>query len=193
MGESGDGVGGDTEETRVGVKCSRCTKKGHNIAACMAEIYYVICDVHNDHVNHKCPILKLSRPIAHAVGYAVHGLRFYHIPRPPLSRAKKDSRMALISVEGGQVPMEEVRRHLERLILGRWTWELKVHEENSFLVKFPSKVELQRAVAFGGADIKGDKVPMGARMSLSCGRRRRRAFCYLRGLGKSLWVEEGAL
>jgi hypothetical protein len=89
--------------------------------------------------------------------------------------------------------MEEVRRHLERLILGRWTWELKVHEENSFLVKFPSKVELQRAVAFGGADIKGDKVPMGARMSLSCGRRRRRAFCYLRGLGKSLWVEEGAL
>jgi hypothetical protein len=164
MGESGDGVGGDTEETRVGVKCSRCAKKGHNTAACTAEIYCVICDAHNDHVNHRCPVLKLPRPVAHAVGYAVHGLGFYHIPRPPLSRAKKDSRMALISVEGGQVPMEEVRRHLERLFLGRWTWELMVHEENSYLVKFPSKVELQRSVAFGGADIKGDKVPTGARM-----------------------------
>jgi hypothetical protein len=106
----------------------------------------------------------MTRPVAHAVGYAVHGLGFYHIPRPPLPRAKKDSRTALISVEGGQVPMEEVLRQLERLFLGRWTWELKAHEENSFLDKFPSKVELQRAIAFGGADIKGDGVPVGARL-----------------------------
>jgi hypothetical protein len=103
----------------------------------------------NDHVNHKCPILKMSRPVAHAVGYAVHGLGFYHIPRPPLPRAKKDSRMARIAVEGGSVPIEEVKRQLERLFPGKWTWELKAHEENSFLSKFPSKLELQRAVAFG--------------------------------------------
>jgi hypothetical protein len=60
--------------------------------------------------------------------------------------------------------MEEVSRQLERLFPGRWTWELKVHEENSYLVKFPSKVELQRAVAFGGADFKGGTVLVGARM-----------------------------
>ena len=28
------------------------------------------------------------------------------------------------------------------------------HEENVFITKFPSKHELQRAIAFGGADVK---------------------------------------
>jgi hypothetical protein len=64
----------------------------------------VICDKHNDHVNYKCPILKMPRPVAPAVGYAVHGLGFYYIPRPPLPRARKDSRTALISVEGVVCP-----------------------------------------------------------------------------------------
>jgi hypothetical protein len=63
--------------------------------------------------------------------------------------------MARITVEGGSVLMEEVKRQLERLFPGIWTWELKAHEENSFLAKFPSKLELQRAVAFGGADLRG--------------------------------------
>jgi hypothetical protein len=92
----------DQSGDAAGVKCSRCAKKGHSAAACKAEIYCVICDKRNEHVNHKCPVLKMPRPVAHAVGYAVHGLGFYHIPRPPLSRAKKESRMACITVEGGQ-------------------------------------------------------------------------------------------
>jgi hypothetical protein len=159
-------AGGDMDQTEdmAGLKCSRCTKKGHFAAACKAEIYCVLCDKHNDHVNHKCPILKMPRPVAHVVGYAVHGLGFYHIPRPPLHRAKKDSRMALITVEGGSVPVEEVKRQMESLFPGKWTWELKDHEENSFLAKFLSKLELQRAVAFGGADLRGDGIPAGARL-----------------------------
>jgi hypothetical protein len=158
--EEGEARGSDA----AGVKCSRCTKRGHSAAACKTEIYCVICDKHNDHVNHKCPILKMPRPVAHAVGYAVHGLGFYHIPRPPLPRVRKDSRTALISVEGGCVTVEEIRRQLERLFPGKWTWELKAHEGNAYLAKFPSKVELQRAVAFGGADIRGEGVPAGVRL-----------------------------
>jgi hypothetical protein len=104
--EDGEVQAGDA----AGVKCSRCTKRGHYAAACKAKIYCVICDKHNDHVNHKCPILKMPRPVAHTVGYAVHGLGFYHIPRPPLPRARKDSRTALISIEGGCVPVDVVRR-----------------------------------------------------------------------------------
>jgi hypothetical protein len=104
-----DQVGG---EAAARVKCSRCTKKGHFAAGCKAEIYCVICDKYNDHVNHKCPVLKMPRPVAHAVGYAVHGLGFYHILRPLLPRAKKDSRTVLISLEGGKVPMEEVKRQV---------------------------------------------------------------------------------
>jgi hypothetical protein len=62
------------------------------------------------------------------------------------------------------VPVDEVRRQLERLFLGKWTWELKAHDENAYLAKFPSKLELQRAVAFGGADTRGEGVPAGVRL-----------------------------
>jgi hypothetical protein len=158
--EEGEARGSDA----TGVKYSRCTKRGHFAAACKTEIYCVICDKHNDHVNHKCPFLKMPRPVAHVVGYAVHGLGFYHIPRPPLPRVRKDSRTALVSVEGGCVTVEEIRRQLERLFPGKWTWELKAHEGNAYLAKFPSKVELQRAVAFGGVDIRGEGVPAGVRL-----------------------------
>jgi hypothetical protein len=72
--------------------------------------------------------------------------------------------MALISVEGGQVQLEEVKRQLGRLFPGKWIWELMAHEDNSFLDKFPLKVELQRAIAFGDADIKGKGVTAGARL-----------------------------
>jgi hypothetical protein len=53
---------------------------------------------------------------------------------------------------------------LERLFPGKWEWELKARGEGTFLAKFPSKTDLQRAVAFGGADIKGADVPTGARI-----------------------------
>ena len=87
---------------------------------------------------------KMPRPVAHAIRYDVHGLGFYHIPHPPLPRAKKDTKLALI-------------------LGGRWAtlkgsfdvaaWEdfpLKVgmrtyHEDMTFITKFPSKMEQQRA------------------------------------------------
>jgi hypothetical protein len=97
----------------------------------------------------------MPRPVAHTVGYAVHGLGFYHIPRPPLSRAKRDSETTLISVEGGLISKEEVQKQLESIFPSKWVWELKEHEENTSLTKFPSNVELQRAVASGGGDLKG--------------------------------------
>jgi hypothetical protein len=72
--------------------------------------------------------------------------------------------MAVVSVEGGQLSKEQVQGQLERLFPGKWAWELKNHDENSFLTTFPSKVELQRAIAFGGAMVRGVDVPVGARI-----------------------------
>jgi hypothetical protein len=161
--EMGEADEGEAEELKAGVRCSRCTKKGHSVANCLTEIYCVICDKH-DHVNYKCPLLKMPRPVAHAVGYAVHGLGFYHIPRAPLAKMRKESRTAVVSVQGGSLSMEEVQGQLGRLFPGKWVWELKPHDDGSFLVKFPSRVELQRAVPFGGADIKGTCVSAGARI-----------------------------
>lgn len=100
-------VEGDDSDQVAGIKCSHCTKNGHVAAKCDAELYCVICDG-QDHVNHKCPILKQARPVAHAVGYAVHGLGFYHIPHPPLAWSKKESKSAMITVTGGVLTKEQV-------------------------------------------------------------------------------------
>ncbi|KAJ1297426.1 hypothetical protein BS78_01G375300, partial [Paspalum vaginatum] len=97
---------------------------------------------------HKCPLLKQPRPVAHAVGYAVHGLGFHHIPHPPLPKAKNDN------------------SQLQKLIPSRWSWELKEHEEG-FVTQFPSKAELQRSIAFGGADVKLEGVSVGIRLQFS--------------------------
>jgi hypothetical protein len=100
MVEETEGYAVEVDEMHPRIKCTRCTEKGHKTASCTSEVYCVICDKH-DHVNFKCPILKMSRPFAHPVGYALYGLGFYHILRPPLARAKRDSKMALIFVESG--------------------------------------------------------------------------------------------
>jgi hypothetical protein len=111
--------GREEEEADAGIKCSRCSKKGHFAAKCNAELYCVICDGH-DHVNHRCPLLKLPRPVAHAVGYAVHGMGFYHIQHAPLARSKKDSKMALVTVEVGELSKEQVVAQLQKLFPGKW-------------------------------------------------------------------------
>lgn len=98
------------------------------------------------------------------VGYAVHGLGFYPIPHPPLHRVK-DSRMALIQVEGGQLDKVQVIAQLQRRFGGKWEWEVTKHEKDSFITRFPSKIDLQRAIAFGGADVKEDGVSSGVRMN----------------------------
>jgi hypothetical protein len=187
MAEVGDGEKVEGGEGTGGIRCLKCTKKGHIAAKCTKEIYCVICDSH-DHVNHKCPVLKMPRPVAHAVGYTVHGLGFHHIPRPPLAKAKRESRMALISVEGGQLFKEGVILQLERLFPGKWVWDLKDHEENSFLTKFPSKVELQQAIAFGGADIKGVGAPEGAHIKFEMWKEKEARF-----LLPKVWVRIGGL
>jgi hypothetical protein len=58
----------DQSGDAAGVKCSRCAKKGHFAAACKAEIYCVICDKRNEHVNHKCPVLKITFRGRHCLG-----------------------------------------------------------------------------------------------------------------------------
>ncbi|CAN6276965.1 unnamed protein product [Urochloa humidicola] len=141
--------------------CSRCTQKGHLAADCTNKVYCVICDGH-DHVNHRCHLLKQPRPVAHAVGYTVTGLGFYHIPHAPLSR--KDSKTALVKVVGGTLSVDQMVAQLQRVVPGKWKWEPVAHEKDSFNIPFPSKNELQRAIAFGSADVRENGVSKGMRM-----------------------------
>lgn len=107
MGEAEEREDADTNDHQLGIKCSRCNKRGHAASRCIAELHYVICDGH-DHLNHMCLILKQSRPVAHAVGYAVHGLGFYHIPHPPLPKTKRESSSTMITVVGGELSKEQI-------------------------------------------------------------------------------------
>ena len=151
-------------DAKSGIRCLRCAKKGHVAVTCNKEIYCVICDRHNDHVNHRCPILKQLKPVAHTVGYAVHGLGFYHIPHPPLPKAKRESKKVLISVSEGVLNKDQIQSELQRIFPGKWQWEIKEHDDNSFIAEFPKKIEKQRAVAFGGADVRAEGVPSGMRL-----------------------------
>jgi hypothetical protein len=78
---------------------------------------------------------------------------------------REDSKTAVVAVEGGQLTKEEVKGQLQRLFPGKWVWDLRDHECNSFITKFPSKLELQRAMAFGGEMAKGDNIPAGVGLS----------------------------
>jgi len=115
-------------------------------------------------MNHRCPLLKAPRPVAHAAGYVVMGLGFYHIPHPPLPRVKKDSKMARVSVVGGTLSGDQLIMQLKRVVPVKWNWELKDPGEGKFLTQFPSKTELQRSITYGGADAKGEGVPAGTRL-----------------------------
>lgn len=119
MGDADGDDAGDGADQALGIKCSRCSKRGHTSAGCTTELYCVICDG-RDHVNHRCPVLKQPKPVAHAVGYAVHGLGFYHIPHPPLSRTRKESRSASITVVGGELTKEQVVIQLQRIFPSKW-------------------------------------------------------------------------
>uniref|UniRef100_J3MK80 CCHC-type domain-containing protein n=1 Tax=Oryza brachyantha TaxID=4533 RepID=J3MK80_ORYBR len=133
--------------------CTKCAQRGHVLADCSCEVYCDICDS-SDHVNHKCPVLKLPKPVVQAVGFAVDGLGFHHIPHHPLPKNRKGTKKALVRVVGGELSKERLIALLHKVCLAKWNWEPVDHGEGSFVVLFPSKGELQRAINFGGADVK---------------------------------------
>jgi hypothetical protein len=112
-------------------------------------------------MNVRCPILKMPRPVAQAVGYAVHGLRFYHIPHPPLSRAKKGIQVGKDLCGRRQSVLGADSGTDGETFYDKWKWELKALEDNSFVAKVTSRIELHRAVTFGGVDARGDGVVEG--------------------------------
>lgn len=153
----GEGVKGAAKKV-----CSKCFEKGHVADDCVVEVYCDICDSF-DHVNHKCPVLKLPKPVVQAVGM-VEGLGFCNIPHQPLQRSKKGTKLALVHVVAGSLSKERLVAQLQRLCVAKWKWEPVEQGKDSFVVLFPSKGELQRAINFGGAEVKEGGVATGIRM-----------------------------
>ena len=72
-------------------------------------------------------MLKLPKPVAHAVGYSVAGLGVFHIPHVLLPK-KKESKNALVTVVGGSISREQLVQQLQRIVPVRWRWEPVSHE-----------------------------------------------------------------
>jgi hypothetical protein len=104
---------------------------------------------------------------------------------------REDSKTAVVAVEGGQLTKEEVKGQLQLLFPGKWVWDLRDHECNSFITKFPSKLELQSAMAFGGAMAKGDNIPGGVRLSFDLWQEKEIGFLLPKVWVRVFWPEEG--
>jgi hypothetical protein len=102
--------------------CYRCKTKGHAIEVCHAPMYCDICAL-QDHVRPRCPKLwavKLPAMPCGTCGFAVEGLRFFHIPHELSQKQRNESRSTLIRVLDGSLSIHNVVSELKRLIPGPW-------------------------------------------------------------------------
>jgi hypothetical protein len=141
--------------------CFCCYKPGHGkLADCMRQSFFVTCGS-TDHLTSKYPIQKQPHLLDHPCGYDVRGLGFYYVPHAPINFGKTDNRTTLlVIVQGGKLSIPQLVTELSRLILERWHQIVTKHNENSFVVPFPSCGNLQRSVAFGRADIKEHSITL---------------------------------
>jgi hypothetical protein len=73
----------------------------------------------------------------------LHSSRSGFLPYPSATLGSVEERLeyCYCFIGRGMLSRVEVQKHLERLLPGKWVWEIKAHEENTFLAKLPSKVE----------------------------------------------------
>ena len=148
--------------------CYRCLTKGHVREDCDAEMYCDICDC-IEHFTSRCPKFRGDKPCAIPCGYAVEGLGFYHIPQSVTPQQRSDPRAAVIRVTDGTLTIPNVISELERLIPGKWKWNVESGgNSNTFKTLFPSKTELKRMAEWGvvqtkfnNAKLKIEERPLG--------------------------------
>jgi hypothetical protein len=87
-------------------------------------------------------------------------LGFYRIPHAPITIGKTSNTTSLVTVQGGDLSIPQLVAELGRLMPERWLWEVTQHENNSFIVPFPSRGDLLCSVAFEKAHIKEHNVDL---------------------------------
>jgi hypothetical protein len=151
--ESGGPEGSKAKDKEKEKWCFKCKTRGHTSALCTTELFCVICE-RDEHVVAAYPLKKMQWLVAHAIGYAVDDLGFYHIPHTPFTSMKKESNVALIRVERGKVSEEALRENLKRLIPGKFKCNVQYHTRDTWIAPFPLKMELHHTINFGRADLK---------------------------------------
>jgi len=125
--------------------CWRCKCSGHSNEECRADLDCIICNKKNSHLSWKCPILKMPKPHANFFGSGKKEFGFLRIPDIDYKLETPDpAPTALVKVTGSKLSAAVVQSELAKISRADWTWEALPHEEDSFLVAFPSDEEMQR-------------------------------------------------
>ena len=117
------------EETAIKLDCTICSE---------------------EHYTSKCPQLRGPKPTISYCGATTDGLGFFSIQAARPYHIVQNTRAnvsALITVDEGAVPAYLLRSKLARIIPVQWDWTVQEHGDNSYLVSFLSKEELERMVA----------------------------------------------
>ena len=83
---------------------------------------------------------------------------FFHIPHAPFKSAN-DNRTAKITVDGGELNVEQLTAELQGRIPcpSTWVWDVR-REENCFIVTLPTAEDLDRVILYGDIFIKDKKI-----------------------------------
>ncbi|KAF2933045.1 hypothetical protein DAI22_04g049300 [Oryza sativa Japonica Group] len=125
--------------------CHRCKVSGHTMLECKADLDYFVCNKKNSHRAERCPVLKLPKPTGNLFGFGKTETGFLQIPDFDFKfDTPSPVPTALVSIGGGHLSADNVQGELARLVRADWKWEAIPHEQNSYLVTFPSAEELKR-------------------------------------------------
>ena len=130
--------------------CFRCKSNGHINENCKADLDCIICNKKNSHLAAKCPILKMPKPNASFFGSRKKEFAFIRITDVDYNLEAPDpAPTGLVTVTGGRLTAEVVQSELACITRADWKWEALPHDEESFLVAFPSDDSLQSMVDIG--------------------------------------------
>lgn len=125
--------------------CHRCKVSGHTMLECKADLDCFVCNKKNSHRAERCPVLKLPKPTGNLFGFGKTETGFLQIPDFDFKfDTPSPVPTALVSIGGGHLSADNVQGELARLVRADWKWEAIPHEQNSYLVTFPSAEELKR-------------------------------------------------
>ncbi|KAL6639091.1 hypothetical protein ACP70R_022821 [Stipagrostis hirtigluma subsp. patula] len=79
--------------------CYRCGTRGHATAQCTVELLCELCDS-TEHGTLRCPLQREPKPVAQSVGFCLDALGAYYIEHPHIQPTKRNTRTALVVVEG---------------------------------------------------------------------------------------------
>ncbi|KAM0865553.1 hypothetical protein ACQ4PT_043194 [Festuca glaucescens] len=143
-----EGLGPSKKKKEDKDACFRCKKPGHYIDDCTTPFCDICESIH--HVSSACHLLQAPKPTAIIHGYANEALMFFELPCGAFKAKVENPKLAKVTVEGEVMTIPEIIEQLKRIVpYEKFHWEVFHYKDNIYIVKLPSKQEVQRLKNFG--------------------------------------------